>query len=181
MEIDAWFSANSPYTKGVVIYKELGTNSGLKTLFGFGKTAYNEKKLYSELLAISEAMDAKNFKPKTQNPKNSRSKNNTDPELAKLYRERHVLHAQLSVLPSKSDRYRVAKRIMAITKRVEQMLGIREDEPTKIYAIPEDGGKRVQLRNVNRAYITKFSKRSEKVGEVNRRIKENEVLNELLK
>lgn len=181
MELEEWFNANCPYTEGVALYNGLSTNAGLKTLFGFGKTAYNKKKLYSELLAISAAIEnakTQNLKPKTQK---RRSQKKTNPELEKLYQERHILHANLSATPSKSDRYRIAKRVLAITKRVEQLLGIREDEPTKTYAIPIEGYKRERLRNVNRAYITKFSKRPDKAGEVARRKKENEVLNELIK
>ena len=178
--IDSWFRNGCPYLQGVELYKQYGSNAGLKTILGFGPNQYNRARLKEAMASLMESV------PPTTVPKQITEKDHD--EIQHLYRERASMHAQLEHIPSTTDRAKVAFRILAITDRIEKILGVKKDDTTGLparpaptaKALPTDPIKLLRQRDNNRAYISKNKEKANKQGEVQRRLAENEEIEKLI-
>ena len=181
MQLSEWFEAGCPYAEGVELYNRIGSDAGLKVLLNFGETRYNARKLYEALDAIREEQNAQVQAEKEAELIEEREQQQADPRLSPLYRQRRVLHDNLEHTPSQSDRYRMARKILALTDKIERILGVLPEEKPKAYSLPDDPVALIRLRNNNRSYISKRHNRERHPGEVERRRKENIEIEKILK
>lgn len=199
-EIKRWLDSNRAFDQGVKLYESHGNDSGLKAIFALGENSFSNRKLSSSLekiyddyvqkidfekeelldkieeleISVEESelliqeLESKQNEPKT-----------IDPRLKLLYNERQMLHAQLKVLPSLSDRKRVAFKILTITDKVEAILDNKEqiDKPEEL---PTDRGAMAKMLTNNRCYISKNQNKEKKADEVERRKKQNIEIEKIL-
>jgi len=183
-QINSWFDNGCPYQEGVALYAAHGTDAGLKVLLPMGETRYNARKLYTALKELQQrqqlVQEQKAVIAQEKAEIAKEKKLATDPRLAALYPERNRLHAQLSVLPGKSDRKRVAFKILSLTDKIERIIGVLPEEPQKEYTLPTNPLNLLKLRNNNRSYISKERNKKNNPGEVQRRMDENSEIEKLL-
>jgi hypothetical protein len=176
MSIQEWINGKQDYETGVQLYEEHGSNKTYKSLFQLGKNSFNEKKLLECLQAITEE----------QPPAPQEEKPQTPPEVLGLIRLRSVLHQQLSHLTARSDRHKIALRILAMGDKLDRFyhhgeLPIEEENRSIEADVPANAWEMHLAFGSNRAYITKNKNASDKQGEVARREQQNILIEARLK
>lgn len=176
MSVKEWLKSEQDYFKGVDLYEQHGDNSTLKTLFRIRKTSFSEKKLLESLQAIAGKEE-----PKPE------EKEKFPPKVLELIRKRSVLHNNLvhTNPTAVSNRYEIAKSIIAITKKLDRWYQNgelpEEDQPDPVQQLPTNGWELHALFGNNRSYITKNKKAEDKQAEVQKREQENGLIEARLK
>lgn len=180
-ELEAW-QADPDYASGVELYRKLGNDPVLLTLFALPETSFTRRKLEEALAAllpnaIAPAKDASAPPATSQTPK----------VVLDLIRKRSQLHESLFHTTSKSDRHKIALAILAIGKQLDRWYdhgqlpeGEVENEIPEP-EIPTNAWELHQLINNNLAYMAKNKNREDKQGEVKRRERMNIAIEERLK
>lgn len=171
-EYDYWFE-HQDYETGIMLYEKLAPGTPLLSLFRVGCNSFTEKKLYEELKKLLPGP--------TQDPASDEAKEPGDlptwtEEQKRMFRERATAHAQMKSATNVTDRRALAFRVLAITDRIEKIL----KGPVAAAGLPEDPLELVKLRNNNRSYISKNQSNPKRQLEVNRRIKQNEIIEKRL-
>jgi hypothetical protein len=164
--IQQWLQSELDYQEGLELYEEHGNSTALLSVLRMGNNSFTQKKLYEAMAAL--------VAPVAAPVPVQEVKQDLNPLLIPLYRERTMLHAQLMALPSQSDRKRVALKVLSLTEKIEKILdkGEAEEEVTTV-PLPEDRAALVIRLGNNRKYISKNQHREDKKGEVQRRRDEN--------
>jgi len=175
---------NPAYSLGVELYKHLGGNDVvLLSLFSLPETSFTRSKLEEALRDISGKPEKKAATSEGLEP----SKEKTPEPVLTLIRQRSQLHEALFHTTSKSDRHKIALRILAMGKTLDRYYdhgqlpaGEAENEMPES-DIPVNAWELHQLINNNMAYMAKNKNREDKQGEIKRRDRMNGDIEERLK
>lgn len=174
-ELAQWLEGSQDYEEGVALYQRLGHDTTLKKVLAMGKSSFTANKLLAAITELHQSYGEKMADVVECKPQE------TSEELRTLYRERSMLHNQLFVLPSQSDRKRVAFKILSLTDKIERILYQGEEEaPAAPAALPKDRAAMMRLLTNNRAYISKNKHRDNKKGECQRRMEQNQEIEKLI-
>ena len=109
--IHDWLEGSKHYSIGRAIYKSLGSDESLKTMFDSGYSDYNQQRLEKELRAMLshvkeiEVQDAPEIKVMLPKP--------TDPILNSIYQEWKPLYMKMNYLRHDLDRYEGQSEVLA--------------------------------------------------------------------
>ncbi|MBA3899387.1 MAG: hypothetical protein H0X62_04115 [Bacteroidetes bacterium] len=167
-EIRQFLQSEKDYKTGILLYQKWGKNDTLKRVFARGESSFNKKKLLAELEKLAPVKPVRS----EASPIISKSSYD-DPALVPLYREQSMLHNQLTRM-SREERKTAAFRILNIADEIE---GIARGTVKVLENVLPDSPLAMQkLLLNNRSYISRFVNDPGKVGEMERRRKENEVI-----
>ncbi|OFY87852.1 MAG: hypothetical protein A3F72_02985 [Bacteroidetes bacterium RIFCSPLOWO2_12_FULL_35_15] len=115
-----WVASGREYKQGVDFYLKYGSNNTLKALFQSGANIYTKEKLDSELRAISVLVPERKISKYNRDDFPLQLQTEFD-KLGELIRKIGYLHAQLAIVRTNSDRFKIAKDVL---KLVEQRRNI---------------------------------------------------------
>lgn len=175
-EIEKWLETPD-YQAGIELYRKLGGNDPtMLSIFSLSETSFTRSKLEEALKSL------------LPEPKEKEAKEEKTPKpVVDLIRERSQLHELAFNTKSKSDRHKIAVRILSITKILDrwydhgQLPDAQAENKLPEQDIPSNAWDLHMMINNNAAYITKNKKREDKKGEVMRRERQNSAIEERLK
>jgi len=172
-EINSWI-AFPDYDRGVRLYRQYGNDPALIRLFLLSETSFTFSRLTN---ALQELIKDEPGPEKPRTPK----------AILDLIRKRSQYHESLFHTHGKEDRHLIAKTILAIGRKLDRYYDdgeLPEDQAeneSKANAIPENAWELHMMINNNSAYLAKNRKREDKQGEINRRERQSESIEQRLK
>lgn len=171
-EIQAW-TERPDYDIGVMLYRKYGNDKALISLFSLPETSFTFSRLKTALIDLIKEAPAE--------------KEKTPQAVIDLIRRRSQLHESLFHTHGKEDRYLIAKTIQAIGRKLDryyddgQLPEDQAENQKQPNTIPDNAWELHMLINNNSAYLAKNKKREDKQGEIQRRIRQSENIEQRLK